>query len=130
MEIVPFFTPVYFSNGPSNIKEDLLEKVDSYFYFGGKKAEFISVEDGIHLIKYTEKKQSLLITVVKVVSYLAIILPIIALAVKYVLRKALAFDLHSALKNTSSVSLNDENASFINLDKKSLDPHPIPQKLH
>ena len=41
MSKLNFFTPVIYTPSPKSIGSSLLEKVDNYFYLGGKKAQVI-----------------------------------------------------------------------------------------
>lgn len=86
MNSVSFFTPVVYEKIDKSYAEFFLEKVDDYFYLGGKKAEvFLSDPQErntgltVHLI---EKRSALWATTLKIASYFTIILPLICLAIK------------------------------------------------
>lgn len=106
MNKIDFFTPVVFTNSSKSSEQFLLEAVDSYFYLGGKKAEVFpnSLKNGTELVYLAEKKSSFWAAALKVASYCTLILPLLALAVKAVLRSkhhfadAAAFEAPAATK--------------------------------
>lgn len=91
MSSIPFFAPVLYGN---NIAKTNLEKaaewVDSYFYLGGRQACIIST-DGVrqtHMLS-PRGKPPFLCTVLKVISYATVVLPLLGLALKAILRKCI-----------------------------------------
>lgn len=88
MAKVGFFTAVSFGDQPKSRTQSLLETVDSYFYLGGKKAYVIpghTQQDGVSTI-LTKDSPAFLITVLKVISYLTVAIPVILLIAKAILR--------------------------------------------
>jgi hypothetical protein len=77
MAKVSFFTPIDFGNQTKSFGQRLLEKVDDYFYLGGKKAIVLDPIDAVAFL--IPREQSLLKTCLKVASYFTIFLPIIPL---------------------------------------------------
>jgi hypothetical protein len=90
-----FFTPVAYAAPSKSIGSSLLEKVDSYFYLGGKKAHVIQgrTKNGQEKVILSESRSSLLARVGKVVSYFTIVIPILMLIAKAVLRSTHSFKL-------------------------------------
>ncbi len=83
MSQISFFTPLEFKKAETFLQKSL-EKVDHYFYLGGKKAIVLS-DDTIVLQK---GESSLLSTAAKVLSYATVVLPLIMLIAKAALRFA------------------------------------------
>lgn len=110
---IPFFTPICFSK-PQSIKERLIEKVDDYFYLGGKKVEIVRF-DKDHLIQNKEGKESLLRTVVKIATYCTVIIPAILLIIKFALRSHYTF---SIVDFDKRLDLSKQVSSAEELDKK------------
>jgi hypothetical protein len=94
---VNFFTPITFENGPRTTREKWTQRVDDYFFLGGKKAVVLNL-DRRDLVVKTTLKQQWYITALKVFSYATIIIPLIALIAKYCLRKGTSY---------SEMTLND-----------------------
>lgn len=86
---ISFFTPVSFGSqsGP------LSEKIDNYFYLGGKKAYVIPghVEQGSEDVILTPGQSSFLTTALKIVSYFTLIIPALMLIAKAALRYSHSF---------------------------------------
>lgn len=117
-----FFTPISLSAEiPKTMKLRTIESIDNYFYFGGRKAQIISQEinqDQSILYQYkmtggtNADAPSSVLLALKVASYVTIILPLIALAIKAIARslcqivkakpKSSQDSLVSALANTLS----------------------------
>ncbi|MBI3237050.1 MAG: DUF648 domain-containing protein, partial [Chlamydiales bacterium] len=90
---VSFFQPIVFASNPKSYPEFFLEKVDSYFYLGGKKAYVIENTDQGKKAVLCKDRSPCLITALKVASYATIILPVILLIIKAVLRSIHTFEL-------------------------------------
>lgn len=90
-----FFTAVTYQIPPQSTTSFLLEKVDSYFYLGGKKALVIQgrTKTGQEKVILSEAQSSLLARVGKVLSYFTVIIPLIMLIAKAVLRSRHSFKL-------------------------------------
>lgn len=81
-----FFTPIRFPEGPQSLGQWALEKVSHYFWLGGNVGQVAS-SDGKNIhINLIERRAETLTTVLKVVSYATIVLPLLALAALAVLR--------------------------------------------
>ena len=108
MEKIPFFTPIFYKNRPDTTREWLLEKVDDYFYLGGKKAQAIVLKGiGTDLLNKRTKEviladqnASMLCTVLKVISYCTLIFPVILLIAKAILRASYDFILKQTHTST------------------------------
>lgn len=94
MNNINFFTPVVFTEDLTFCKS-LLQKVDGYFSLSDKRAFVISKRlDSYEVkIKYYEESNfsKLIFTVVKIISYMTIILPTIMLVAKLILRSNYTF---------------------------------------
>jgi hypothetical protein len=92
---IGFFTAVKYELEVKSFNQSLLEKVDNYFYLGGKKAHVIQgkTKSGQEKILLAETNSSLLARIGKVVSYLTIILPLVFLIAKTILRATHTFRL-------------------------------------
>jgi hypothetical protein len=90
-----FFTAVAYQTPPKSTASFLLEKIDNYFYLGGKKAYIIHGRTKIGQEKaiLSETRSSLLARVGKVLSYFTIIIPLIMLVAKAALRSQHSFKL-------------------------------------
>jgi len=89
---ISFFTPVTFGTVKTRA-EYALEKVDSYFSFGGKRAEVLPdlFEKREKNVRLTERAPSLLISALKVASYCTVVPPLLLLPVKAILRSQMRF---------------------------------------
>lgn len=87
MSNINFFTPVDYCTHTLGEKS-LLEKVDDYFYLGGKRAYVTGMmsKDGQEKVILLESKPSSA-TTAKIASYCTIIIPLIMLVAKLVLRR-------------------------------------------
>jgi hypothetical protein len=92
---VPFWIPINFEERPKNWSETLLEAADHYFYLGGRSACVIADpnEKGSYETTYRELDGSLLTTVLKVISYITLVIPLIVLIAKAILRNSFQFHL-------------------------------------
>lgn len=88
MESISFFTPVDFGSHAKTFTESLTERVDNYFYLGGKKAYVIpaAIVNGSQGVEIVEEEQSLLKTCIKVATYFTLVLPVILMVLKVLLR--------------------------------------------
>lgn len=87
---INFFTPITFENGPRSTREKWTQRIDDYFFLGGKKAVVLNL-DQRDLVVTSTFKQKWYVTALKVVSYTTLILPLIALIAKYSLRKGVSY---------------------------------------
>lgn len=86
---ISFFTPVGFGSQ----SQPFSEKIDNYFHLGGKKAYVIPghVEQGSEGVVLTQGQSSFLTTVLKIVSYFTLIIPVLMLIAKAALRHSHSF---------------------------------------
>ncbi|KAF3361816.1 Uncharacterized protein PHSC3_001582 [Chlamydiales bacterium STE3] len=85
MPEISFFTALQYNQSHKKSRcEFLLEKVDNYFYLGGKKAYVL--QDGREGIVFSQANTSCLEKIAKITSYLTIIIPAILLITKGILR--------------------------------------------
>jgi hypothetical protein len=114
---INFFTAVKYGQTPT-YKESLIETVDNYFYLGGKKALVIQgkTEQGHENTILTDTNSSLLARVVKVFSYLTIILPLIMLIAKIALRSTHTFKLTDPKKDLEK-GINITNDTMAKLQR-------------
>ena len=113
-----FFTPVSFQSPLTRSwREFALEAADDYFYLSGKKAIVVpncrqDNKEGILLNQYSNP---LLLTILKVISYCTIILPLIMLTTKIILRSTYKFYVippRKLFKNMTSEDLTDLETKF------------------
>lgn len=128
--LINFFTAVDYGTSPKTTFQFLLEKVDGYFYLGGRKARVISQKGNSHGIVWVNESPSILITRVKKASYFTVIIPVIMLIAKIILRSMQKFheleivNTSFLLENSYSVDKrleqNSKNGAFsrpiLNLD--------------
>lgn len=110
MNKISFFTSVYYEDHPASIQEFFLEKVDSYFYLGGKRAKVIvsrELNQKTREVVLTDSSASLLSTVLKIISYMTIILPLVMLVVKATLRSNFNFILKEKFSIIDSEPINE-----------------------
>lgn len=88
MSKLSFFTPIDYRSSPKSINSNLLEKVDNYFYLGGKKAHVIQgrTKTKHEKVMLSESCTSALAKVGKILSYFTIVIPLIMLIAKTILR--------------------------------------------
>lgn len=88
-----FFTAITYQTPQKSTASFLLEKVDNYFYLGGKKAHVIQgrTKSGHEQVILSETKSSLLARVGKVLSYFTVIIPLVMLIAKTALRSMRSF---------------------------------------
>lgn len=105
---VNFFTPVTFGSHSKTYSEALLEQCDNYFYLGGRKAHVIpnSRVNGQKGTLLRNDTTPFFTTMVKVISYATIILPLIVLIAKALLRSMHPFyiDVKAMLEEGVDVS--------------------------
>lgn len=92
--MVSFFDAISYGNNHKSTGQFLLEKVDGYFYLGGKKAEVImghtkGNSEGVNLRNVTSP--SLLEIALKIASYCTIAIPALMLVAKIILRSIYKF---------------------------------------
>ncbi|MBS4168143.1 DUF648 domain-containing protein [Parachlamydia sp. AcF125] len=104
MEKISFFTAIKTPNTPKSAGLYLLEKVDSYFYLGGKKATVISARGKNLELSLVNEKVSSFAIALKVASYCTLLLPALMLAAKVLLRYKYRFCLHVKLPETPSAT--------------------------
>ncbi|MBI5273481.1 MAG: ankyrin repeat domain-containing protein [Chlamydiales bacterium] len=95
MQTINFCTPIDFGSYKQHIGDSLLEVADDYFYLGGKKAEVINNIDpqGYYPVQFDDETVSMMETVIKVVSYLTVIIPLIVFVAKVTLRSMYDFEI-------------------------------------
>lgn len=111
-----FFTPVTYISSSKSFGSSLLEKVDNYFYLGGKKAYVINglAKNGQEKVILSEFKSSFLARVGKVFSYFTIVVPIFMLIAKAVLRSTHSFKvIDPKQKIEKGMNISDEIANKI-----------------
>lgn len=89
MEKISFFTPLEFSpHDASSKKTKVLEAVDRFFYFGGKKALVIELDKkkGLDVVLATGRSPNCLEVALKVIICFTVVIPLLLLIVKAVLR--------------------------------------------
>lgn len=105
MNRISFFTPVYYEDKPKSTKEFLLEKVDAYFYLGGRRARVIvRTEENSQEVDLVADSPSMLTTSIKIASYFTIVIPLIILTAKVFLRSSQEFHV---------VTRNPQNSVFM-----------------
>ncbi len=91
---VGFFTAVNYMQENKTFRESVLEKVDNYFYLGGKKARVLGkTKNGLEKAILAETNSSLLARFGKILSYFTIIPPLAMLITKAILRATHTFQL-------------------------------------
>jgi len=111
-----FFTPVTYTAPSKSIGSSLLEKVDNYFYLGGKKAHVIQglTKSGQEKVILSETKSSLLARAGKVLSYFTIVIPLLMLIAKAILRSTHSFKLiDPKQKLEKGVNVSEDTAAKI-----------------
>lgn len=93
MKKLGFFNAVTFNDQHKSGDSHLVEIVDSYFYLGGKKAYVVAghTQQGREGVIMTKDSPPFLITVLKVISYLTLSLPVVLLIAKVLLRSIHTF---------------------------------------
>ncbi|MDF2549884.1 MAG: hypothetical protein K0S07_951 [Chlamydiales bacterium] len=87
MNQIGFFTPLKYKTDDKKLIEFLLEKVDNYFYLGGKKACVLKhSKNGTGKVLLLSKKASSIEKIVKISSYLTLVIPLALLLAKAALR--------------------------------------------
>lgn len=92
---IEFCTPIYYGNQQHSIYQSFLEFADDYFFFKGNKAvvdfkESRPESQGVDLVLFESSWQT---TVLKIISYFTIILPLILFSAKVILRSLYHFHL-------------------------------------
>jgi hypothetical protein len=113
---ITFFTAVQYGQEAKTFRQSLLEKIDNYFYLGGKKAHVIPgrTKSGHEKIVLAETNSSLLARIGKVLSYFTVILPLAMLITKAVLRKTHTFRVIDPKKKLEKgIDISEETISKI-----------------
>ncbi len=111
---INFFTPIIFENRPKSIGTSIAETIEAYFYFGGKRALVLSRQKGNKCIEVELQdgyRPPFLSTALKVISYCTIVIPAVALIVKFALRSLYTF--HILLKREEETICNAQEPSNI-----------------
>ncbi|MDP1880989.1 MAG: DUF648 domain-containing protein, partial [Parachlamydiaceae bacterium] len=112
---IGFFTAVKYGENKT-FSQFALEKVDNYFYLGGKKAHIIQGKKNKEYenVLLDETNTSLLSRIGKVLSYFTVILPLAMLITKAVLRSKHSFRLIDLEKKLAKgINISEETASKI-----------------
>lgn len=112
---VTFFTAVKYEKENKTFGESVLEKVDNYFYLGGKKAHVIQgkTKDGREEARLADTNSSLLARFGKGLSYFTIILPVAMLITKVILRATHTFRLIDPKKGSEKGINNSEDTTAV-----------------
>lgn len=102
MDKLNFFTSVKYNNPDKSFSDYLLEKVDNYFYLGGRKAIWLGRKDGVEEVFLAKVNSSKLMSVAKIVSYFTVVIPLIMLLVKACLRSTHNFKVIDKPENNYS----------------------------
>lgn len=87
MENISFFTPVVFNNEIQISRSERdLENIDSYFYLGGKKACVFEKRLNNYSAVLSIEHAPIILTALKILSFLTVILPLIMLTAKAIVR--------------------------------------------
>ncbi len=119
MDKISFFTAVSCDNSSNSTRMFLLEKVDSYFYLGGRKVKIDPgyTKGNVKGVYLVHSNSSL--TALKVASYFTIVLPLILLIAKAILRANYDFYLIPIPRETvSNINLNSTLLNADELEKK------------
>ena len=113
MKNVNFFTAVEYGKNDKSVSDDLLEKVDDYFFLCGKKAYVIDKNE-----KTVESKANFsdLLNIVKVISYFTVIIPAIMLVAKAILRSQHQFKVIN-VKEELEQGINISNSTIQKIQK-------------
>ncbi|MGK5593750.1 MAG: hypothetical protein ACSNEK_00130 [Parachlamydiaceae bacterium] len=91
---VNFFTPIICSPEITSKKLKSLERIDEYFYFGGRRAEILSANGNQLTYKFIQDVNLPVFTALKIASYCTILIPIVMLTAKAILRQKITFISH------------------------------------
>jgi len=112
MNQISFFTTANYGNAANTFSESLLDKVDNYFFLWGRKVQVIPGyrQGNSEGVVYTSYQKPSVITALKVVSYVTLILPLIAIIAKIILRTIHKFHLipYVGDKNTTQGTPPDQ----------------------
>lgn len=81
-----FFIPVTYTHEDTTFIQSLRATVDNYFYFGGKKAHIIKIEETYEEAVLIKTKTSTCMKICKLMSYFTLVIPLIILTAKAILR--------------------------------------------
>lgn len=114
MTSIKFFTPVNYGDHCQTLAQFALEKVDAYFYLGGRKAQVIpghrqGKSEGTVLF---DENASFFKTALKVATYFTLVIPALMLVAKVILRWTHPFHLIGILKQqTLGLDDNDDGCA-------------------
>lgn len=92
MARVGFWTPIDFGDKVRTRAETAIERIDSYFYLGGQKAFVIPAQEGPARAVLMKSSADFRATVLKVISYCTVIIPLIMLIAKVVARSLTRYE--------------------------------------
>lgn len=113
---VGFFTAIEYGQKAKTRTQSILEKVDNYFYFSGKKAQVIQgkTKNGTVRTILLRGNSSLLARVGKVASYFTIVIPLLMLIAKAILRSTHHFRLINPKKKLEKgINISEHTISKI-----------------
>ncbi|MFV0339263.1 MAG: DUF648 domain-containing protein [Parachlamydiaceae bacterium] len=100
MDKLNFSTAVQFEEQTKTLHRTLMEKVDNYFYFGGRKVAVEKSKDGRDVaVGYVDQPVSTLHKVLKALFYVIFPVPLAMLGMKFVLRKVYKIDTENMNQN-------------------------------
>lgn len=111
-----FFTAVSYKNSSNSFQSLLIDKVDDYFFLGGKKAYVIQgrTKKGQEKAVLSEAKTSLLERVAKVFSYFTVVVPFFMLIIKAGLRSRHSYKIiDPKQKLEKGLNVSEETAAKI-----------------
>lgn len=118
MSNISFFTPIQFE-GPKTFKQHIQEGVENYFYLGGKSAYVIPGKIigncqrvAIRDIDQNKIKQ-VIIGVIKIISYMTVIIPLVMLAAKAAFRSSYTF--HAGLRTSPALAQTTNGSTVSDL---------------
>lgn len=125
MEKLGFFTPVRWNDADKGIKQHISEGIDGYFSPVGKKVAVITgdmVKNSQPVEISTDKRYKLLSTVIKIITYLTVIIPLIMLVVKAIYRLTHQFHVSSP-KSEAKIDTKRINPIIVNDLLESIQIH-------
>ncbi len=114
--MIDFYTAVSYKNSSNSLQSLLIDKVDDYFYLGGKKAYVIQgrTKKGQEKAILSDAKTSTLSKVAKVFSYFTVVIPLFMLIIKAVLRSKHNFKvIDPKQKLEKGLNVSEETAAKI-----------------
>ena len=114
MNKLNFFTPIVYKSKDTPLSSRVLQKVDNYFYLGGKKAYVIQSKNNDKVV-LSHSQCSRIAIAVKVLSYSTIFLPLIMLGIKTALRSKHHYKIiNPEEKLKKGLYISDEQINKIN----------------